>query len=91
MTDVLAETDDSFPWIAAARLAVEASEVVALRLTKLAAADDDAEREAALMVSEKIDAAFEAGASLLAGATPAAIIDLYRRHVADNARRLSAA
>ena len=42
------------------------------------------------MVSEKIAAAFEAAASLLAGATPAAIVQRYREHVAANARRLSA-
>ena len=43
-----------------------------------------------LEVSEKIVAAFEAAASLLAGATPAAIVQRYREHVAANARRLSA-
>jgi hypothetical protein len=36
---------------------------------------DDAHHEAGLMVSEKVDAMFEAGASLMAGATPASIID----------------
>ena len=41
------------------------------------------------MVSEKIAAAFEATASLFAGATPAAIIDRYREHVAANTKRLS--
>jgi hypothetical protein len=40
------------------------------------------------MVSEKIAAAFEATASLFAGATPAAI-DRYREHVAANTKRLS--
>ena len=42
------------------------------------------------MVSEKIAAAFEAAASLLAGATPAAVVQRYREHVAANVRRLSA-
>jgi hypothetical protein len=42
------------------------------------------------MVSEKIAAAFEAAAGLLAGGTPAAIVQRYREHVAANARRLSA-
>ena len=42
------------------------------------------------MAGEKIAAAFEAAASWLAGATPAAIIDRYREHVAANLRRLSA-
>ena len=42
------------------------------------------------MVSEKIDAMFEAGANLMAGATPLRSIDRYREHVAANAKRLSA-
>ena len=42
------------------------------------------------MVSEKIDAMFEAGANLMAGATPASIVDRYREHVAANTKRLSA-
>jgi hypothetical protein len=42
------------------------------------------------MISEKIIAAFEAGANWLAGAGPAAIVGRYREHVAANARRLSA-
>jgi hypothetical protein len=70
-------------------LAFEACEVIRLRLTVFANAGDAAEHEAHLMVSEKVDAMFEAGASLMAGATPAAIIGRYREHVAANARRLS--
>jgi hypothetical protein len=85
----LSGSDDGFPWYAGAMLAVEAGEVVRLRLEKLSQGDEAAEREAVLMVSEKIAAAFEAAASWLAGATPAAIIHRYREHVADNARRLS--
>jgi hypothetical protein len=42
------------------------------------------------MVSEKVAAAFEAFASLLSGATPAAVVQRYREHVAANAKRLSA-
>jgi hypothetical protein len=82
---------DDFPWLASTMLAFEACEVIRLRLTKLASADEDAEHEARLMVSEKIDAMFEAGASMLAGASPDAIIGRYREHVAANARRLSVA
>jgi hypothetical protein len=41
------------------------------------------------MVSEKIIAAFEAGANWLAGARPAAIIGSYREQVAANVKRLS--
>lgn len=80
----------SFPWFASAMLACESLEVIRLRLARLLIGGDDAEREAQLMVSEKVDAAIEAGANWFAGATPAAIIDRYREHVAANAKRLSA-
>lgn len=87
---VLGGSDNGFPWYAGTMLAVEASEVVRLRCEKLSHGDEAAGREAMLMMSEKIAAAFEATASLLAGATPAAIIQRYREHVAANAKRLSA-
>jgi hypothetical protein len=87
---VLSGSDDGFPWFAASMLALESSEVVRLRLEKFASGDDDAEQEARLMVSEKIAAAFEAAANWLSGATPGAIIDRYREHVAANRERLSA-
>ena len=89
MINVFAKSVDSFPWLASTMLAFEACEVIQLRLAKFASADHSAAREARLMVSEKVDAAFEAGASWLAGASAATIIGRYREHVADNARRLS--
>jgi len=49
-------------------LAFEANGVIALRMTKLMRGGRSARREAELMVSEKIHAAFEATASLIAGA-----------------------
>jgi hypothetical protein len=61
-------------------LAVEANRVIALRLMKLMRGGKSARREAELMVSEKIHAAFEATASLMAGASG--------QHVAANAKRL---
>jgi hypothetical protein len=79
----------SFPWYASTMLAYESFEVIRLRLERLLIGGDDAHHEARLMVSEKVDAMFEAGASLMAGATPASIIDRYREHVAANTRRLS--
>jgi hypothetical protein len=85
-----ARSDASFPWLASAMLAFEACEVIHLRLAKFATGDADAKNEAHLMVSEKLDAMFEAGASLMAGATAANIIERYREHVAANAKRLSA-
>jgi hypothetical protein len=81
-------SDADFPWLAGAMLAFESCEVIRLRLAKLAVGDDDG--EARLMVAEKVDAMFEAGASLMAGASAATIIGRYREHVAANAKRLSA-
>jgi|ERR1700733_1834296 hypothetical protein len=89
MIDVFAEALDGFPWFAGAMLAFESCEVMGLRLAKLAVGDLAADNEARLMVSEKVDAMFEAGASLMAGASPAAVIGRYREHVAANVRRLS--
>ena len=86
---VLSGSDNGFPWFASAMLAMESCEVVNLRLAKFACSDEDCEREAGLMVSEKIFAAFEAGANWLAGASPAAIVGRYREHVTANAKRLS--
>jgi hypothetical protein len=69
-------------------LAVETNGVIALRMMKLMRGGRSARREAQLMVSEKIHAAFEATASLMAGASGNEIIHRYRRHVAANAKRL---
>jgi hypothetical protein len=85
---VLSGSDDGFPWYAGAMLAVEASEVVRLRCEKLSHGDEAAGQEAVLMVSEKVAAALEAFASLLSGATPAAVVQRYREHA--SAKRLSA-
>ena len=63
-------------------LAVEANGVVALRMMKLMRGGRRARREAKLMVSEKIDAAFEATARLMAGASGDEIVRRYRQHVA---------
>jgi hypothetical protein len=69
-------------------LAVEANGVVALRMMKLMRGGKRARREARIMVSEKIDAAFEATARLMAGASGDEIVHRYRKHVAVNAKRL---
>jgi hypothetical protein len=70
-------------------LAAEANGVVALRMMKLMRGGRRARREANLMVSEKINAAFEATASLVAGASGDEIVHRHRQHVAKNAKRLS--
>jgi hypothetical protein len=69
-------------------LAVEANGVIALRMMKLMRGGRSARREAELMVSEKIRAAFEATANSMAGASGDEIVRRYRRHVAANAKRL---
>ena len=70
------------------KLAVEANGVIALRMIKLTHGGRSALREAELMVSEKIRAAFKASASLMAGASGDEIVHQYRQHVARNAKRL---
>ena len=82
-------SDAGFPWFAGAMLAFESCEVIRLRMAKLAVGNDDG--EARLMIAEKVDAMFEAGASMMAGASAASIIDRYREHVAANVKRLSVA
>jgi hypothetical protein len=72
------------PWFLMLMLAIESNGVIALRLLKL-----EAQHEARLMASEKINASFEAGANLIDGATVPDIINRYRQHVAANAIRLS--
>ncbi len=90
MMGMFSEQIDCFPWFAGAMLAFESCEVIRLRLTRLAAGDATADHEARLMVSEKVDAMFEATTSLMAGASAATVVGRYREHVAANARRLAA-
>jgi hypothetical protein len=78
------------PWLAAMFLTFEASNVIGLRLMKMAAGGSEAIAEANLMVSEKIAAALEMADVLTAGGTPAMVIERYRGHVGANASRLSA-
>ena len=69
-------------------LAIDANRVVGLRVMKLMLGGRGARREAQLMVGEKIDEAFKASASLMAGASGNEIVRQYRRRVAANAKRL---
>jgi hypothetical protein len=72
------------------RLAFEANNVIALRMMKLMLGSKRAaRREARLMVSEKVDAAFKASRSLIGGASAEEIVGQYRKRVAANAKRLS--
>ena len=70
-------------------LGIEANQVVMLRMVKLITSRDASQREARLMISEKIEEAIKAGANALAGASSEEIVRQYRRRVAKNKRRLS--
>ena len=76
------------PWYPTMMLALEASNVIDLRLWKIARWGTDAADESRLMVTEKVDALFEAGSLVAKGGSSAQVIDLYRRRVAANASRL---
>ena len=78
-----------YPWYPALMLAVESNNVIDIRLRSIATGKVNAKEETRLMVSEKVDAALEAGAMLMNGSRPAEVIDFYRKHVAANAARLS--
>ncbi|MDE1174635.1 MAG: hypothetical protein PW790_13360 [Parvibaculaceae bacterium] len=79
-------------------LGLEAQEVIALRLMKVAAGGSAASRECHLMVTEKVAASHDAGfkvlSSAIAGHSPQAImsnmVEGYRTRVRSNRRRLSA-
>ena len=89
-----------WPWVSlglqSAKLAIEAQQVVALRMARLAAGGPNAYREATRMVTEKV-AAFAAAQRVMLGAagtdkngkTSKKVLALYRRRVAANKRRLS--
>lgn len=78
-------------WLPVVLLAQEASQVIGLRLAKLAGGDVDARHEVHLMVTEKIDAVIEVSAALLGGASAGEVIGRIRGYVAANAKRLSVA
>lgn len=76
-------------------LGVEASAVIGLRMMKMAQGGAASEREARLMVSEKIESMLQLQADFIGGrmgTTPAAgakrVVRHYRRKVASNRRRL---
>jgi len=88
------------PWIALgadmARLGVESSGVIGLRMMQAALGAPGAQAEAVLMVSEKakaaVDAQFLLARSVMAGQAhlaPSRAVALYRRRVQANRRRLT--
>jgi hypothetical protein len=78
-----------FPFHSTMMLSLESSQVIGLRLLKLARGDSAAIDEMHLMMGEKVKAALESGTNLMAGASADSVIDRYRQHVAANAERLS--
>lgn len=78
-----------YPWHPAMMLAVELNNVIDIRLRQMATGGVDAAAETRLMISEKVDAALEAGAMLMRGDSSADVIKFYRKHVAANAQRLA--
>lgn len=70
-------------WI---KLGIESNLVIGLRLM---CGGRTAQREANLMVAEKLDAAMEANGRLLSGQSSDKVIQMYRRRVAANVKRLS--
>ncbi len=88
------------PWIELgadmARLGVESSSVIGLRMMQAALGSPGAQKEAVLMVTEKakaaLDAQFLLARSVMAGQghlAPSRAVALYRRRVQANHRRLT--
>jgi hypothetical protein len=88
----------TWPWLSLAlsgtRLAVESQQVIALRLAKLAKGGRRAEREASLMVSEKMKALADSQRLIAAASGQGAraarkVLGLYQTRVTANKKRLS--
>jgi len=77
------------PFYSTVFLAFQSGNVIGLRMMKMKSGGSSSHDEAHLMVVEKVQAMFEAGASLMAGGTASSVVDRYRELVAANARRLS--
>ena len=73
-------------WI---KLGFESNLVIGLRLMRLMHGGRAAQREANLMVAKILVAAMEANSRLLSGQSPDKVIQMYRRRVAANVKRLS--
>jgi hypothetical protein len=76
-------------WIKLFWLGAEAQQVIWLRTIKLAAGGPKADREAKLMVKEKIETAQRETLKLMMGGSPDALVGNYRRKVKANRKRLS--
>jgi len=76
-------------WFDMMGMAFEASQVIPMRLMKIAAGGAAGRREARRMVHEKIVAAGSAGATLATGGSPEKVVRQIRRKVRANRRRLA--
>jgi hypothetical protein len=72
-----------------AQLGIEAQQVIALRLMKIAVGGAAAQTEVARMMTEKVTAAVEAVGTLATGGSSRKVVRRYRTHVRANARRLT--
>ena len=70
------------------RMGIDAQQVIARRLAKIAKGGPAANREATKMMAEKVAAANQAGFMLMSGKSPQQILTMYRRKVAANRKRL---
>jgi len=78
-----------FPFCSTLMLGLESANVIRLRMLKLTRGGSEALNEMHLMIGEKVNAAFESGTNLMAGASADSVVNRYRQHVAANAERLS--
>lgn len=101
----MAKSKSLFPWpnmalanmaFQSAMLALEAQQVIGLRLSKMALGGPEVRHEAALMISEKLDTLAESGQLMMQAALGGKddfgareVMQLYRRKVRANRRRLS--
>ncbi len=95
MTDLVKTADWTATTVAAWTLAIDAAVVIGLRGAKFARGGVAAQREAALMVSEKIETVAELQSALLTGRLGAdpltmtgRVVDVYARKVRANRTRL---
>lgn len=70
-------------------LAVEAQQVMTLRMAALLTGGPSAALEAQLMITEKVLAAGGATATIASGGRPRTVVTAYRKKVRANKRRLS--
>ncbi len=68
---------------------LEAQQVIALRVHKLALGGPLAQEEAQRMVSEKVSASVEAATTVVTGGSPQKVLRRYRTIMRANAKRLS--